>query len=56
MQSSITNRTSDPSGNIVGDSKTGFIARAIRDELQRLFKVNKNISARPYLVANNLAR
>ena len=41
---------------MLGDSNTGFIARTIRDELQYLFKVNKNMNARPYLVANNLAR
>jgi len=52
----ITTRTNDVLGNLVGDTNTGLIARAIRDELQRLFLVNKNVVARPYLVANNLVR
>ena len=58
QKDSITNRTNDPIGGnrMPIDGNSGFIARAIRDELQSLFKVYKNMNARPYLVANNLRR
>ena len=38
------------------DMNSKNIAKTIRDELMRLFKLNKNIDARPYFLYTNLKR